>query len=79
MEACAKRPWPSNLWPLFLLLPLCPDRTHGGQVFGDMVYTSSDEGEDRDVPFAERRVSDLREATPKGLPALLAVPKPLPR
>ena len=25
-----------------------------------MVYTSSDEGEDRDVPFAERRVSDLR-------------------
>ena len=25
-----------------------------------MVYTSSDEGEDRDVPFAERRVSDRR-------------------
>ncbi len=25
-----------------------------------MVYTSSDEVEDRNVPFAERRVSDLR-------------------
>ena len=29
-------------------------------MFGDMVYTSSDDVEDRDVPFAERRVSDLR-------------------
>ena len=50
METLEKRPWSSNLRPLFLPLPLCPDRTHGGHVFGDMVYTFSNEAEDRDVP-----------------------------
>ena len=29
-------------------------------MFGDLVYTSGHELEDRDVPFAERHVSDLR-------------------
>jgi len=38
----------------------CADRRHHLHVFGDMVYTSGHEMEDRDVPFAERRVSDLR-------------------
>ena len=40
--------------------PLCADRGHHLHVFGDMVYIFSDEVEDRNVPFAERRMSDLR-------------------
>ena len=45
--------------PVFSLPAGCADRGHQLNVLGDMVYTSSDEGEDRDVPFAERRVNDL--------------------
>ena len=43
-----------------LTVDTCADRGHHLHVFGDMVYTSSDEVEDRNVPFAERLVSDLR-------------------
>ena len=41
--------------PLFIPLPGCVDRGYHLQMFGDMVYTSGHEVEDRDVPSVERR------------------------
>ena len=38
----------------------CAEQGHHLRVFGDMVNTSSDEMEHREVPSAERRVSNVR-------------------